>query len=74
MWASVLSVFTVPAAGWDVEVEALWNLLIFTIFCDVAAWRMAQTEGCFHFSVLVLGVVLLSSGSCKSPTLDLVNF
>lgn len=40
-WASVLSVFAVTAAGWDVEVEALWNLLIFMFFCDVAAWRMA---------------------------------
>lgn len=77
MWASVLSVFTVTAAGWDVEVEALWNLLIFMLFCDVAAWRMAgqaQTEGCSHFSVLVLGVILLSSGSRKSLTLDLVSF
>lgn len=65
------------AAGWDVEVEALWNLLIFMLFRDVAAWRMAgqaQTEGCSHFSVLMLGVILLSSGSRKSLTLDLVSF
>lgn len=51
--------------------------LIFMLFCDVAAWRMAgqaQTEGCSHFSVLVLGVILLSSGSRKSLTLDLVSF
>lgn len=60
------------------EVEALWNLLIFMVFRDVAAWSVAgwaQTERAVpsHFSVLVLGVVLLSSGSCKSLTLDLVS-